>query len=224
MPTFTKHLRDVFRLETLMAFAIGSLVGGSCRHWHPWRRHWSPTHHGHERHAADHFGTHLLAGLVRPGHGSKAGTGGSRWCFHCLFFNVYQGVKEVSPVRGVGQCPYVAPASASCCAMFAQRHQLVFSSLHTSVGLASGRGGGEYLGPAMSLSDLAGRRQRHQYGDGGILVLTVSRSALDALVGRNGEAPDEVAAPQRRASKVELTVGWRRLKPRVQPAFEGHED
>ena len=82
--------------------------------------------------------------------------------FFIVFFNVYQGVKEVSPVvlanarmLGADQQAVAAPR------LPAQRHELgLFQLLHTSVGLAFvGAVVGEYLGsqPGRGLSDPAGR-------------------------------------------------------------------
>ncbi len=109
--------------------------------------------------------------------------------FFIVFFNVYQGVKEVSPV-----------ILASARMLGASRRQLlrhvylpsatswVFSSLHTSVGLAFvGAVVGEYLGSSQGVGYLI--LQAEGSFDintvmAGILVLTVFALALDALVGR----------------------------------------
>ena len=118
--------------------------------------------------------------------------------FFIVFFNVYQGVREVSPTlldnaRMLG----------------ARRRQLlrhvylpsatswVFSSLHTSVGLAFvGAVVGEYLGSASGVGYLI--LQAEGTFDvntvfAGIVVLTAFALALDYMVGLS-EAPDEVAA------------------------------
>lgn len=107
--------------------------------------------------------------------------------FFIVFFNVYQGVKEVSPVvlanaRMLGASPrqllrhvYVPSAMS-----------WVFSSLHTSVGLAFvGAVVGEYLGSSQGVGYLI--LQAEGAFDintvmAGILVLTVFALALDALV------------------------------------------
>jgi NitT/TauT family transport system permease protein len=109
--------------------------------------------------------------------------------FFIVFFNVYQGVKEVSPV-----------VLANARMLGATRKQLlrhvylpsatswVFSSLHTSVGLAFvGAVVGEYLGSARGVGYLI--LQAEGTFDintvmAGILVLTVFALVLDALVGR----------------------------------------
>ena len=107
--------------------------------------------------------------------------------FFIVFFNVYQGVKEVSPVvlnnaRMLGASPrqllrtvYVPSAMA-----------WVFSSLHTSVGMAFvGAVVGEYLGSARGVGYLI--LQAEGAFDintvfAGILVLTAFALALDAVV------------------------------------------
>jgi len=109
--------------------------------------------------------------------------------FFIVFFNVYQGVKEVSPV-----------VLANARMLGASRRQLlrsvylpsatswVFSSLHTSVGLAFvGAVVGEYLGSARGVGYLI--HQAEGVFDintvmAGILVLTGFALLLDAAVGR----------------------------------------
>ena len=109
--------------------------------------------------------------------------------FFVVFFNVYQGVKEVSPV-----------ILANARMLGASRRQLlrhvylpsatswVFSSLHTSVGLAFvGAVVGEYLGSSQGVGYLILQAEGSFDIDtvmAGILVLTVCALALDALVGR----------------------------------------
>ena len=109
--------------------------------------------------------------------------------FFVVFFNVYQGVKEVSPVilanaRMLGASPrqllrHVYLPSAT---------SWVFSSLHTSVGLAVvGAVVGEYLGSSQGVGYLILQAEGSFDIDtvmAGILVLTVCALALDALVGR----------------------------------------
>jgi len=109
--------------------------------------------------------------------------------FFIVFFNVYQGVKEVSPV-----------VLANARMLGASRKDLlrhvylpsatswVFSSLHTSVGLAFvGAVVGEYLGSSRGVGYLI--LQAEGSFDintvmAGILVLTVFALGLDAAVGR----------------------------------------
>ena len=109
--------------------------------------------------------------------------------FFIVFFNVYQGVKEVSPV-----------VLANARMLGANQRQLlrhvylpsatswVFSSLHTSVGLAFvGAVVGEYLGSSQGVGYLI--LQAEGSFDintvmAGIVVLTLFALALDAAVGR----------------------------------------
>jgi NitT/TauT family transport system permease protein len=109
--------------------------------------------------------------------------------FFIVFFNVYQGVKEVSPV-----------VLANARMLGANRRQLlrhvylpsatswVFSSLHTSVGLAFvGAVVGEYLGSARGVGYLILQAEGSFDIDtvmAGILVLTAFALVLDTLVGR----------------------------------------
>jgi NitT/TauT family transport system permease protein len=109
--------------------------------------------------------------------------------FFIVFFNVYQGVREVSPV-----------VLANARMLGASRKQLlrtvylpsatswVFSSLHTSVGLAFvGAVVGEYLGSARGVGYLI--LQAEGTFDvntvfAGIVVLTACALVLDGMVGR----------------------------------------
>jgi NitT/TauT family transport system permease protein len=109
--------------------------------------------------------------------------------FFIVFFNVYQGVKEVSPVvlanarmlganqRQLLRTVYLPSATA-----------WVFSSLHTSVGLAFvGAVVGEYLGSARGVGYLI--LQAEGTFDvntvfAGIVVLTAFALLLDGLVGK----------------------------------------
>lgn len=122
------------------------------------------------------------------GMGSKVALGVTL-VFFIVFFNVYQGVKEVSPVvlanarmLGADQrqlLRYVYLPSAT---------SWVFSSLHTSVGLAFvGAVVGEYLGSSQGVGYLI--LQAEGSFDintvmAGIMVLTAFALVLDALVGR----------------------------------------
>ena len=122
------------------------------------------------------------------GMGSKVALGVTL-VFFIVFFNVYQGVKEVSPV-----------VLANARMLGAEARQLlrhvylpsatswVFSSLHTSVGLAFvGAVVGEYLGSSQGVGYLI--LQAEGSFDintvmAGIVVLTAFALALDSLVGR----------------------------------------
>ncbi len=122
------------------------------------------------------------------GIGSKVALG-MTLVFFVVFFNVFQGVREVSPV-----------VLANARMLGANRRQLlravylpsatswVFSSLHTSVGLAFvGAVVGEYLGSARGVGYLILQAEGTFDIDtvyAGIVVLTVFALLLDALVGR----------------------------------------
>ncbi len=122
------------------------------------------------------------------GIGSKVALGVTL-VFFIVFFNVYQGVKEVSPVilanarmLGASQKQLLRhvylPSATS----------WVFSSLHTSVGLAFvGAVVGEYLGSSQGVGYLI--LQAEGSFDintvmAGIVVLTLFALALDAAVGK----------------------------------------
>ena len=109
--------------------------------------------------------------------------------FFVVFFNVYQGVKEVSPVvlanarmlgasrRDLLRHVYLPSATS-----------WVFSSLHTSVGLAFvGAVVGEYLGSSRGVGYLILQAEGAFDIDtvmAGIVVLTVFALILDGAVGR----------------------------------------
>ena len=184
-----RHLA-VTLLETALAFAIGTALGLGCGLWLAL----SPL-------AAAIFDPYIKALNSMPrvilapifavwfglGVASKVALGVTL-VFFIVFFNVYQGVKEVSPV-----------VLASARMLGADARQLlrhvylpsamswVFSSLHTSVGLAFvGAVVGEYLGSSQGVGYLI--LQAEGAFDintvmAGILVLTVFALALDGLVG-----------------------------------------
>jgi NitT/TauT family transport system permease protein len=185
-----RHLA-VTLTETLLAFGIGSLLGLATGLWLAL----SPT-------ASAILEPYITALNSMPriilapifavwfglGIGSKVALGVTL-VFFIVFFNVYQGVKEVSPVvlanarmLGANQgqlLRYVYLPSAT---------SWVFSSLHTSVGLAFvGAVVGEYLGSSQGVGYLI--LQAEGTFDintvmAGILVLTGFALLLDALVGR----------------------------------------
>jgi len=184
-----RHL-GVTLLETALAFAIGTALGLGFGLWLAL----SPL-------AAAIFDPYIKALNSMPrvilapifavwfglGVASKVALGVTL-VFFIVFFNVYQGVKEVSPV-----------VLANARMLGANRRQLlrhvylpsatswVFSSLHTSVGLAFvGAVVGEYLGSSQGVGYLI--LQAEGAFDintvmAGILVLTAFALALDALVG-----------------------------------------
>jgi NitT/TauT family transport system permease protein len=189
--------RDIYEhlavtlLETVLAFGLGTVLGLACGLWLAL----APL-------AAAIFDPYIKALNSMPrvilapifavwfglGVASKVALG-ITLVFFIVFFNVYQGVREVSPVlldnaRMLG----------------ADRRQLlrhvylpsamswVFSSLHTSVGLAFvGAVVGEYLGSARGVGYLI--LQAEGTFDvntvfAGIVVLTAFALVLDGLVGR----------------------------------------
>jgi NitT/TauT family transport system permease protein len=184
-----RHL-GITLLETALAFAIGTALGLAFGLWLAL----SPL-------AAAIFDPYIKAANSMPrvilapifavwfglGVASKVALGVTL-VFFIVFFNVYQGVKEVSPV-----------VLANARMLGASRRQLlrhvylpsatswVFSSLHTSVGLAFvGAVVGEYLGSSQGVGYLI--LQAEGAFDintvmAGILVLTAFALALDALVG-----------------------------------------
>ena len=189
--------RDIYEhlaitlLETVLAFGLGTALGLACGLWLAL----SPL-------AAAIFDPYIKALNSMPrvilapifsvwfglGVASKVALG-ITLVFFIVFFNVYQGVREVSPVildnarmlgadrRQLLRHVYLPSATS-----------WVFSSLHTSVGLAFvGAVVGEYLGSAKGVGYLI--LQAEGTFDintvmAGILVLTGFALLLDAAVGR----------------------------------------
>ena len=178
-------------VETVLAFGIGTLLGLACGLWlalsplagaiaDPYIK------------ALNSMPRVILAPIFAVWFGlgiaSKVALGVTL-VFFIVFFNVYQGVKEVSPV-----------VLANARMLGASHRQLlrhvylpsatswVFSSLHTSVGLAFvGAVVGEYLGSSRGVGYLI--LQAEGAFDintvmAGILVLTAFALMLDAAVGR----------------------------------------
>jgi len=188
--TIYLHL-GVTLLETLLAFAIGTLLGLVLGLWLAL----SPT----ASTLADPYIKAMNAMprvILAPIFAVWFGLGitskvvfGITLVFFIVFFNVYQGVKEVSPV-----------VLANARMLGASKHQLlrhiylpsatswVFSSLHTSVGMAFvGAVVGEYLGSAKGVGYLI--LQAEGVFDintviAGILVLTIFALLLDFAVTR----------------------------------------
>ena len=178
-------------LETVLAFALGTILGLAIGMWLAL----SPV-------AAAIFDPYIKALNSMPrvilapifavwfglGVASKVALGFTL-VFFIVFFNVYQGVREVSPT-----------VLANARMLGASRQQLlrhvylpsatswVFSSLHTSVGLAFvGAVVGEYLGSARGVGYLI--LQAEGTFDintvmAGIVVLTAFALVLDSVVGR----------------------------------------
>jgi len=184
------HL-GVTLIETLLAFAIGTLLGLVLGLWLAL----SPT----VSTLADPYIKAMNAMprvILAPIFAVWFGLGiaskvvfGITLVFFIVFFNVYQGVKEVSPVvlanarmlgaTGRQLLRYVYLPSAT---------SWVFSSLHTSVGLAFvGAVVGEYLGSARGVGYLIHQAEGVFDIDtvfAGILVLTMCALILDFIVTR----------------------------------------
>ena len=176
--------------ETLLAFAIGSGAGLGAGLWLALSPMASAILEPYIK-AMNSMPRIILAPIFAVwfglGMGSKVALGVTL-VFFIVFFNVYQGVKEVSPV-----------VLANARMLGANQKQLlrhvylpsatswVFSSLHTSVGLAFvGAVVGEYLGSSQGVGYLI--LQAEGSFDintvmAGIVVLTVFALVLDGLVG-----------------------------------------
>jgi NitT/TauT family transport system permease protein len=188
---------DIYRhlwvtlVETLLAFGIGSVMGLLCGLWLALSPMASAILEPYIK-ALNSMPRIILAPIFAVWFGlgiaSKVALGVTL-VFFIVFFNVYQGVKEVSPVvlanaRMLGAnskqlLRHVYLPSAT---------SWVFSSLHTSVGLAFvGAVVGEYLGSSQGVGYLI--LQAEGTFDintvmAGILVLTAFALVLDALVGK----------------------------------------
>jgi NitT/TauT family transport system permease protein len=183
------HL-GVTLLETVLAFGIGTLLGLACGLWLALAPTASLILDPYIK-AANSMPRVILAPIFALWFGlgiwSKVALAVTL-VFFIVFFNVYQGVREVSPV-----------VLANARMLGASRRQLlrtvylpsatswVFSSLHTSVGLAFvGAVVGEYLGSARGVGYLI--LQAEGTFDvntvfAGIVVLTAFALLLDGLVG-----------------------------------------
>lgn len=185
-----RHLA-VTLIETVLAFAAGSVLGLACGLWLALAPLASAVLEPYIK-ALNSMPRIILAPIFAVwfglGIGSKVALGVTL-VFFIVFFNVYQGVKEVSPV-----------VLANARMLGASQRQLlrhvylpsatswVFSSLHTSVGLAFvGAVVGEYLGSSQGVGYLI--LQAEGSFDintvmAGIVVLTAFALLLDAAVGR----------------------------------------
>ncbi len=185
-----RHLA-VTLVETLLAFGVGSVLGLAAGLWLALSPLASAILEPYVK-ALNSMPRIILAPIFSVWFGlgvaSKVALGVTL-VFFIVFFNVYQGVKEVSPV-----------VLANARMLGANRKQLlrhvylpsatswVFSSLHTSVGLAFvGAVVGEYLGSSQGVGYLI--LQAEGTFDintvmAGILVLTAFALAIDAAVGR----------------------------------------
>ncbi len=184
-----RHLGTTL-LETALAFGIGTVLGLACGLWLALSHTASLILEPYIQ-AANSMPRVILAPIFALWFGlgiwSKVALAVTL-VFFIVFFNVYQGVREVSPV-----------VLANARMLGANRRQLlrtvylpsatswVFSSLHTSVGLAFvGAVVGEYLGSARGVGYLI--LQAEGTFDvntvfAGIVVLTAFALALDAAVG-----------------------------------------
>ena len=185
-----QHL-GVTLTETMLAFAVGSALGLAAGLWLALAPMASALLEPYIK-AFNAMPRIILAPIFAVwfglGIGSKVALGVTL-VFFIVFFNVYQGVKEVSPV-----------VLANARMLGASRRELlrhvylpsatswVFSSLHTSVGLAFvGAVVGEYLGSSQGVGYLI--LQAEGSFDintvmAGILVLTAFALVLDELVGQ----------------------------------------
>jgi NitT/TauT family transport system permease protein len=184
-----RHLATTL-IETLLAFGIGTIMGLVFGLWLALNRQMSAVLEPYIK-AANAMPRVILAPIFAMWFGlgiwSKVALAVTL-VFFIVFFNVYQGVREVSPV-----------VLANARMLGANRRQLlrtvylpsamawVFSSLHTAVGLAFvGAVVGEYLGSARGVGYLI------QQAEGtfdvntvfaGIVLLTMCALLLDGLVG-----------------------------------------
>ena len=178
-------------LETILAFAVGSLLGLGIGLWLALSPLASALADPYIK-AMNAMPRVILAPIFAVWFGlgvtSKVALGVTL-VFFIVFFNVYQGVKEVSPVvlanaRMLGASKrqllrYIYLPSAT---------SWVFSSLHTSVGMAFvGAVVGEYLGSAKGVGYLILQAEGVFDIDtviAGIFVLTVFALLLDTIVTR----------------------------------------
>jgi NitT/TauT family transport system permease protein len=178
-------------LETLLAFVIGTVLGLACGLWLALAPSASAILDPYIK-AANSMPRVILAPIFGLWFGlgiwSKVALAVTL-VFFIVFFNVYQGVKEVSPV-----------VLANARMLGASQRQLlhtvylpsatswVFSSLHTSVGLAFvGAVVGEYLGSARGVGYLILQAEGSFDVNtvfAGIVVLTAFALLLDGLVGK----------------------------------------
>ena len=183
------HL-GVTLLETLLAFLFGTLLGLGVGMWLALAPSAAAVLDPYIK-GANAMPRVILAPIFAVwfglGMGSKVALG-MTLVFFIVFFNVFQGVREVSPV-----------VLANARMLGASKRQLmrsvylpsamswVFSSLHTSVGLAFvGAVVGEYLGSARGVGYLILQAEGTFDIDtvfAGIIVLTTCALILDTLVG-----------------------------------------
>jgi NitT/TauT family transport system permease protein len=185
-----RHLA-VTLAETLLAFGVGSVLGLAAGLWLALQPMASAILEPYIK-ALNSMPRIILAPIFAVWFGlgiaSKVALGVTL-VFFIVFFNVYQGVKEVSPVVLANARMLGADSRALLRHVYLpSATSWVFSSLHTSVGLAFvGAVVGEYLGSSQGVGYLI--LQAEGTFDintvmAGILVLTAFALVLDALVGR----------------------------------------
>jgi len=178
-------------LETVLAFGIGTALGLGCGLWLALSPMAAAITDPYIK-ALNSMPRVILAPIFAVWFGlgiaSKVALGVTL-VFFIVFFNVYQGVKEVSPVVLANARMLGASARQLLRHVYLpSATSWVFSSLHTSVGLAFvGAVVGEYLGSSRGVGYLI--LQAEGSFDintvmAGILVLTVFALALDTAVSR----------------------------------------
>ena len=185
-----RHLA-VTLVETLLAFGVGSVLGLAAGLWLALQPMASAILEPYVK-ALNSMPRIILAPIFGVwfglGIGSKVALGVTL-VFFIVFFNVYQGVKEVSPVVLANARMLGASARQLLRHVYLpSATSWVFSSLHTSVGLAFvGAVVGEYLGSSQGVGYLI--LQAEGTFDintvmAGIVVLTAFALVLDGAVGR----------------------------------------
>jgi NitT/TauT family transport system permease protein len=185
-----RHLA-VTLVETLLAFGVGSVLGLGAGLWLALQPMASALLEPYIK-AMNSMPRIILAPIFSVWFGlgiaSKVALGVTL-VFFIVFFNVYQGVKEVSPVV-LANARMLGASSRQLLrhVYLPSAMSWVFSSLHTSVGLAFvGAVVGEYLGSSQGVGYLI--LQAEGTFDintvmAGIVVLTLFALVLDAAVGR----------------------------------------
>ena len=176
-------------IETLLSFVFGTLLGLGIGMWLALSRVAAALFDPYIR-AANSMPRVILAPIFATwfglGMGSKIALG-MTLVFFIVFFNVYQGVREVSPVVLANARMLGANGRQLLKSVYLPSAMTwVFSSLHTSVGLAFvGAVVGEYLGSARGVGYLILQAEGTFDIDtvfAGIVVLTFFALALDGVV------------------------------------------
>lgn len=176
-------------IETVLSFVFGTLLGLGIGMWLALSRISAALFDPYIR-AANSMPRVILAPIFATwfglGMGSKVALG-MTLVFFIVFFNVYQGVREVSPVVLANARMLGANGRQLLKSVYLPSAMTwVFSSLHTSVGLAFvGAVVGEYLGSARGVGYLILQAEGTFDIDtvfAGIVVLTFFALALDGVV------------------------------------------